>query len=177
MSMRDLIDERNRREKLKNSIIKGYNVHYVTQEELARQKEEEERKRQQEAAERLRLEEAAKKAALELERRREMEQRELLEQAKMPPSSRYGTNETDNPVTKEQINAILAEKRQELDKVIHDSQTEEWCAMSDVAKRQERSEEQKEQEKTKKELNPEWSQDAQDELQDFIESQGIYIRQ
>ena len=45
--------------------------------------------------------------------------------------------------------------------------------MSDVAKRQERSEEQKEQEKTKKELNPEWSQDAQD----FIESQGIYIRQ
>lgn len=36
--------------------------------------------------------------------------------------------------------------------------------MSDVAKRQERSEEQKEQEKTKKELNPEWSQDAQDEL-------------
>lgn len=34
MSMRDLIDERNRREKLKNSIIKGYNVHYVTQEEL-----------------------------------------------------------------------------------------------------------------------------------------------
>lgn len=93
--MRDLIDERNRREKLKNSIIKGYNVHYVTQEELARQKEEEERKRQQEAAERLRLEEAAKKVALELERRREMEQRELLEQAKMPPSSRYGTNETD----------------------------------------------------------------------------------
>ena len=115
--MRDLIDERNRREKLKNSIIKGYNVHYVTQEE--------ERKRQQEAAERLRLEEAAKKVALELERRREMEQRELLEQAKMPPSSRYGTNETDNPVTKEQINAILAEKRQKLDKVIHDSQTEE----------------------------------------------------
>ena len=49
--------------------------------------------------------------------------------------------------------------------------------MSDVAKRQERSEEQKEQAKTKKELNPEWAQDAQDELQDFIESQGIYIRQ
>ena len=49
--------------------------------------------------------------------------------------------------------------------------------MSDVAKRQERSEEQKDQEKTKKQLNPEWSQDAQDELHDFIESQGIYIRQ
>ena len=31
--------------------------------------------------------------------------------------------------------------------------------------------------KKEKELNAEWSQDAQDELQDFIESQGIYIRQ
>ena len=30
---------------------------------------------------------------------------------------------------------------------------------------------------SEKELNAEWSQDAQDELQDFIESQGIYIRQ
>lgn len=34
-----------------------------------------------------------------------------------------------------------------------------------------------EEEKKEKELNVEWSQDAQDELQDFIESQGIYIRQ
>ncbi len=62
MSMRDLIDERNRREKLKNSIIKGYNVHYVTQEELARQKRGRRAKKAAEAAERLRLEEAAKKS-------------------------------------------------------------------------------------------------------------------
>lgn len=27
------------------------------------------------------------------------------------------------------------------------------------------------------ELDPQWPQEAQDELQDFIESQGIYIRQ
>lgn len=31
--------------------------------------------------------------------------------------------------------------------------------------------------KKNEETNPEWLQDAQDELQDFIESQGIYIRQ
>ncbi len=31
--------------------------------------------------------------------------------------------------------------------------------------------------KKNEETNPEWPQDAQDELQDFIESQGIYIRQ
>ena len=36
----------------------------------------------------------------------------------------------------------------------------------------------KEQEKEqKKPLNETWSQDAQDELEDFIEQQGIYIRQ
>lgn len=29
----------------------------------------------------------------------------------------------------------------------------------------------------KTEIDPEWPQEAQDELQDFIESQGIYIRQ
>lgn len=33
------------------------------------------------------------------------------------------------------------------------------------------------QETKSEETNPEWPQDAQDELQDFIESQGIYIRQ
>ena len=33
--MRDLIDERNAREKIKSSIIKRANVHYMTPEELA----------------------------------------------------------------------------------------------------------------------------------------------
>lgn len=37
--------------------------------------------------------------------------------------------------------------------------------------------EKRENEERKPELNAEWPQDAQDELQDFIESQGIYIRQ
>lgn len=32
--MKDLIDERNFREKCSRSIVKGYNVHYVTKEEL-----------------------------------------------------------------------------------------------------------------------------------------------
>ena len=83
MSMRDLIDERNRREKLKNSTYKRIQCSLCHTEELARQKRGRRAKRQQEAAERLRLEEVAK-SALELERRREMEQRKLLEQAKMP---------------------------------------------------------------------------------------------
>lgn len=33
------------------------------------------------------------------------------------------------------------------------------------------------QEKEQTKLNETWSQDAQDELEDFIEQQGIYIRQ
>ncbi len=65
MSMRDLIDERNRREKLKNSIIKRIQCSLChTGRACASKKEEEERKRQQEAAERLRLEEAAKKSRI-----------------------------------------------------------------------------------------------------------------
>ncbi len=44
-------------------------------------------------------------------------------------------------------------------------------------KEQEKDLKTREQETEEKNLNPEWSQDAQDELQDFIESQGIYIRQ
>ena len=43
--MRDLIDERNAREKIKSSIIKRANVHYMTPEELARIKEEEDKKK------------------------------------------------------------------------------------------------------------------------------------
>lgn len=35
----------------------------------------------------------------------------------------------------------------------------------------------KDQQEEKVSLNETWSQDAQDELEDFIEQQGIYIRQ
>lgn len=42
---------------------------------------------------------------------------------------------------------------------------------------EEQEREGKRQEENDSRLNPEWPQDAQDELQDFIESQGIYIRQ
>lgn len=44
-------------------------------------------------------------------------------------------------------------------------------------KEQEAKKREEEKKTEQKELNQEWPQDAQDELQDFIESQGIYIRQ
>lgn len=43
--------------------------------------------------------------------------------------------------------------------------------------RHEKQVNEQEKEQEKKPLNETWSQDAQDELEDFIEQQGIYIRQ
>ena len=43
--------------------------------------------------------------------------------------------------------------------------------------KKQQSTEEAEKETTKQPLSETWSQDAQDELQEFIELQGIYIRQ
>lgn len=118
--MRDLIDERNRLEQLRRSIIKRANVHYVTVEEL-QQQEDAERKKRQEA------EQTAQDVALRLKQKKEMEQRELLERAQqeaaLPLSSRYGKQETDE-VTKEQVKAILSEKEEILEHVIENTMHE-----------------------------------------------------
>lgn len=126
--MRDLIDERNRREKIKRSIIKRMNVNYISKEELERQREAEEKKKALEVMEQLKAEEAAQSAVLDMEMKKVKEQRELLERARFeasqPPSSRYGTKESDE-VTKEQVEAILSEKRSALDQVIQENMKEE----------------------------------------------------
>ncbi len=126
--MRDLIDERNRREKIKRSIIKRVNVNYITREELERQRQAEEQRKAMEVVDQLKAEEAAQSAVLEMEMQKEREQRELLERARyeasLPPSSRYGTKESDE-VTKEQVEAILAEKETNLHQVIEKNKQEE----------------------------------------------------
>lgn len=126
--MRDLIDERNRREKIKRSIIKRINVNYITREELERQRETEEKKKAMEVMEQLKAEEAAQSTVMDMEMKKEREQRELLDRARyeasQPPSSRYGTKEADE-VTKEQVEAILAEKNSELYQVIQENIQEE----------------------------------------------------
>lgn len=40
-AMKDLIDERNKKEKMQNSILKWWNVHYMTPEELEEEQEKE----------------------------------------------------------------------------------------------------------------------------------------
>lgn len=122
--MRDLIDERNRREKIKSSVIKRYNVHYITQEELERQQETEEDKRVRETMEHLQSKGAAEEEAKKLEIQRAREERERLEramfEASQPPSSKYGMKESDE-VTKEQVQAILEEKKSALNKFIEEN--------------------------------------------------------
>lgn len=41
-NMKDLIEERNKKEKMQHSIVKWWNVHYMTPEELAEEQEKEE---------------------------------------------------------------------------------------------------------------------------------------
>lgn len=88
--MRDLIDERNFKEMCSRSIVKGYNVHYMTQEEIDAQKlakQEKEAEKPKETRHRYKSKEKALDAALEL----------------------YGMDPND-PVTREQIEQILGER-------------------------------------------------------------------
>lgn len=123
--MRDLIDERNKREKLMRSVVKRANVNYITKEELERQKEQEKIR----AMEGEKSREEAKETALELERKRAQKEQELLEQAlyeaSLPPSSKYGMVQTEDEVTKEQIDAILAEKQNAYEQMLKEVQKED----------------------------------------------------
>lgn len=92
--MQDMIDKRNFKEKCARSIVKGYNVHYMTQEEAAAlQAAKDVQKVSQEP-------DTGKKMAFEADER-------YADQ----PSSTYGTKEVEDPVTKEQIEQILGERK------------------------------------------------------------------
>lgn len=93
--MKDLIDERNFREKCARSIVKGYNVHYMTRQEMEA-KEQFPRKEEPPAQEA----NAGQPAAFEAD-----------ERYAHVPSSQYGTTSVEDPVTKEQIDKILGERK------------------------------------------------------------------
>ena len=103
--MKDLIDERNKREKMKKSIVKFWNVNYVDAETLRKQQEE------AEEAERLKALEEAERAA---EMNRAYEEASNRRNYDYNPttgsySGEYGQGEVDE-VTKGQIDKILQEK-------------------------------------------------------------------
>lgn len=119
--MRDYIEERNFREKIKSSIIKRMNVHYMTKEEIAQKKQEEEA---QERKAREMYENMLQQAREEEERQKEKYKKEM-DKPEAQDASTYGTNrEMLKEVTKEQIDAILAEKEETLTEIIEHTKHE-----------------------------------------------------
>jgi len=98
--MKDMIDERNFRERSSRSIVKGYNVHYMTQEELAMQQQQEEEPKE--------TQEPEKEEAL------------TPEEWADAPSVHYGENKPTDPVTQEQIAKILGEREEQYMSMLHE---------------------------------------------------------
>lgn len=141
-AMKDLIDERNKKEKMQNSILKWWNVHYMTPEELEEEQDKEQdpsvsgAERQsdpagpQEEHDAQEIMEHLKRA----EQEREAEKKRAIEAAVMEAEENY------NPLTgaysgsygsggadlehEDQIAAILTEKEEALRDLIS-GQTEE----------------------------------------------------
>ncbi|MGN0141804.1 MAG: hypothetical protein ACI4AD_06215 [Roseburia sp.] len=116
--MKDLIDERNEKERMHNSIVKFWNVNYIP-----RTKEEQEMEKAEEILQRLEAEaeesEAKKQAQIEAALREVAEQEENYNETTGSYSGSYGLNadQVDN-VTKGQIDQILMEKTNQLRSII-----------------------------------------------------------
>ncbi|MCI8875236.1 MAG: hypothetical protein HFI77_04130 [Lachnospiraceae bacterium] len=95
--MRDMIDERNDRERSSRSIVKGYNVHYMTPEELAERERQKMQKEEQKAA---------PAPVLEPEKAQETETLEGEER------------DSSDPVTQEQIAKILGEREEQYNQML-----------------------------------------------------------
>lgn len=121
--MEDMIDKRDKRNRIARSVIKSWNVHYITEAELqAKQAQEEERLRQEEAERvgnvlaRLKEEAEADEAAKQAEIRELLDQQERdranFNAATNSRSGEYGTRKVEDETTLAQINAILGEKEE-----------------------------------------------------------------
>lgn len=124
--MKDAIDKRNEREKIARSIVKRWNVIYVTKEELERRRQEEERMKQQEE-ERRKADEILKRLqqeAEEDERKKAEELQAILAQKEIEShtsSDTYGTTPMDG-VTQEKVEAILSDKERVLREIIQNTE-------------------------------------------------------
>lgn len=105
-SRKDMIDERDFREKCSKSIVKGYNVHYITKEEL-------EAARLANAQEEESSMESGGNAAV-------MQDNEAMHEEAQEFLSGYGSWRDDDPVTREQIEKILGEREEHLQETIEE---------------------------------------------------------
>ncbi|MBR1390804.1 MAG: hypothetical protein IJ567_05055 [Lachnospiraceae bacterium] len=110
--MQDSIDKRNQQERVAHSIIKHWNVHYLTSAELEEKKHQEELQKAQEVMDRLNAEAAADEAAKqkEIEAAMQAAADSDYNAATKSYSGAYGKKAVTDEVTKEQINQILGEK-------------------------------------------------------------------
>lgn len=96
--MKDLIDERNFKEQCARSIVKSYNVHYLTEEEI-------------------RAEQIAKEKQMQELHQVEEEEEEMetiSDRWADMPSANYGKHLDTDPVTQEQIEQILGEREEKM---------------------------------------------------------------
>lgn len=98
--MRDLIDERDFREKCARSIVKNYNVHYMTKEEVEEQQIEKAKE----------IVEDAKYGVI----------KEIVGQAEQREKAAAAADKQEeiDPVTEEQIRKILGEREEQLEETI-----------------------------------------------------------
>lgn len=98
--MRDLIDERNYREQSSRSIVKSYNVHYMTAEELAEQERLKNQANEPQEA----------PAPVEIPEETEVQETVTEEE-----------DLSNDPVTQEQIEKILGERDEQNQHLIEDT--------------------------------------------------------
>lgn len=124
--MKDAIDKRNEREKIAKSIIKRWNVIYITKEELEKRRQEEERMKQNQE-EREKADEILKRLeneAKEDECKKAEEMQAILAQQEIEGhknADTYGTTPMDG-VTQEKVEAILSDKERMLQQIIQDTE-------------------------------------------------------
>lgn len=124
--MKDAIDKRNERERIARSIVKGWNVIYITQEELERQRREEELMLQKEE-ERKKADEILKRLeaeAREDEAKKAAELQAAIAQVEVQghkSNDTYGTTPMDG-VTQEKVEAILSDKERMIQELIQNNE-------------------------------------------------------
>ena len=125
--MKDKIDIKNEKERIQRSIIKFWNVHYKSREEIEREEQEEADRKAREVFERLEAEAAADEAQKEAERMAAFQQAQYTEQVDERAlynettgsfSGTYGQNDDVDEVTKGQIERILQEKNEAMRSLI-----------------------------------------------------------
>ncbi|MDE7063835.1 MAG: hypothetical protein K2O73_11430 [Lachnospiraceae bacterium] len=143
--MEDLIDKRNRKQKIAQSVVKRWNVHYMTEEEVRAQQTQMQGQSQEqvqpqgeeipasEILERLQAEAEAGEAKKKAELERLIEQQEEEDARNYNPltgafSGAYGRQKVEDEATQEQIDAILGAKKEafeeHLQKTLEENQNE-----------------------------------------------------